>query len=189
MSTGLIFGSFDPPHLGHLLLAKSALSVVDEVKFIPAYQNPFKEHNASFETRCNMLERLIDSYPSLCENIGICYIEGIVNDRYQNTYTYKVLEEIHKILDNVYIIVTEETLKEIPKWKNSQWILDNSKFILVNRTSWDNYNANIEYDISSPFNLDIHSVHIRQMIKFGGNPCPFIPETPRILLEFRKSLI
>lgn len=37
---GVILGTFNPPHIGHLSLATTALQVVDGIVFIPAYQNP-----------------------------------------------------------------------------------------------------------------------------------------------------
>ena len=47
MKVGLLLGSFDPIHIGHVHMATEALNrgLVDQVFFVPTMQNPWKEHN------------------------------------------------------------------------------------------------------------------------------------------------
>ena len=66
MKVGILLGSFNPIHMGHLHMAASALNaeLVDEVVFVPSVQNPWKKkYSADFRNRCFMIIhcRLINS--------------------------------------------------------------------------------------------------------------------------------
>jgi nicotinate-nucleotide adenylyltransferase len=59
---GLLGGSFNPPHVGHVLMATWALCQegVDEVWFVPTYLHPFGKALADFDVRCEMLGEAIE---------------------------------------------------------------------------------------------------------------------------------
>lgn len=61
---GLLFGSFDPPHLGHLALAKAALEHkdIEEVWFIPSNNHPQKENKTEYSQRMRMVAQTIAPY-------------------------------------------------------------------------------------------------------------------------------
>ena len=62
MKIGVLLGSFDPIHMGHLYMATSALNdnLVDRVLFVPSVQNPWKEESTDFRHRCFMVQLAID---------------------------------------------------------------------------------------------------------------------------------
>ena len=63
MKVGLFFGSFDPPHAGHIDLVTSALNakVVDWIMVIPAWQNVWKSNSSKYELRLVMCQRAFQS--------------------------------------------------------------------------------------------------------------------------------
>ena len=93
MKIGLFLGSFDPIHIGHISIISSVLNAgfVDKVIVIPAWHNPFKEHNpASFMKRWLMCYQSLKDIP----NVQCSQIESTLHDRLQidRIPTHKVLD-------------------------------------------------------------------------------------------------
>ena len=92
MRLGLFGGSFDPVHLGHLLLAESAREQarLDELWFIPAAQQPLKQQRAltAGALRVQMLELAIGGHPAF-------RVSTIELDRGGVSYTVDTLAAIH----------------------------------------------------------------------------------------------
>ena len=111
MRVGLFFGSFDPPHIGHVNVVMGAInsSQVDRVLVIPAYQNLWKENSSKFSYRCAMSCMQFDSLPFVHVSdvekdlAGPAYPRGIP--------TYVVLEELRSRMpeDELVINTTPET--------------------------------------------------------------------------------
>lgn len=127
MRVGLFFGSFDPPHIGHVNVVMGAINSnqVDRVLVIPAYQNLWKENSSKFSYRYAMSCMQFDTLPFVHVSdvekdlAGPAYPRGIP--------TYVVLEELRSRMpeDELVIITTPETYKDIPEWhKGSVFPID-----------------------------------------------------------------
>lgn len=127
---GILGGTFDPCHKGHVNLAKDALeqAQLDEVILMPAKIQPFKQDKkvtSSFH-RVNML------------NIAIEKIEGLRVSHWELeqdhvSYTYRTLEEVKKLKgDNakVYFITGTDAFIGMKSWVNSESLLKNNNFIV-----------------------------------------------------------
>lgn len=84
MRVGLFFGSFDPPHIGHVNVVMGAInsSQVGRVLVIPAYQNLWKESSSKFSYRYAMSCMQFDTLPfvppqDLPENVHVVYVPQI----------------------------------------------------------------------------------------------------------------
>ena len=181
---GLFFGSFDPPHIGHLDLVNTAIGqgIVDVVTVIPAYQNPCKPKSAPFKTRVEMCKYLFFFGP-YGHYTAVDDIEGRLAKDGEPVYTFQVLEELEKTFDrsDCRIITTEETLKEVENWKNGSEILQNWKFEIFKyntRRREDNWH-NLDVD------LNIHSTNVRNRIVTGLNPLPLI--SPDVYEVIKKN--
>ena len=183
MRIGLFLGSFNPPHIGHVNIVREVLNckLVDYVWVIPAYQNPNKNVDTSenFSHRYNMCRSMFD-LPYTNVNL----VESVVKPK----YTYDLLTHLRKDYPTVDFrwIITDETLMEIINgtWYNSDKLLNENKFIVVEGTGKFNNEFPKEYNeiIKKQWNASIvletpitlSSTKIRKMIKDDSIPIPFI---------------
>jgi nicotinate-nucleotide adenylyltransferase len=129
---GLIGGTFDPPHYGHLLAAQEAavLLGLERVLFLPARQNPLKEGEpiTPAEDRCAMVERAIADNP-------LFELSRLDLDRPPPSYTADLLRTLKAQTpdDELYFLVGADILPELPRWHRTDEILRLSRLVVVNR--------------------------------------------------------
>ncbi|TVL79971.1 nicotinate (nicotinamide) nucleotide adenylyltransferase [Brachyspira hyodysenteriae] len=169
MRIAILGGTFDPPHLGHLILADTVITNCnyDKVIFIPAKIPPHKNISgeASNEDRLNMLklsiendERfLLDEYE--LNNDGVSYTINTLNYLYKN----------YDIEGKIGLIIGADLVKDFDKWREPERIAEISDITVVNREDDNNlYKENIDkYNIKvimAP-RIDISSSLIRNRIK------------------------
>lgn len=169
MKIAILGGTFDPPHLGHLILAETVLKELnyDKVLFIPSKIPPHKNISGevSNEDRLNMLKLSIeydkrfsfDDYELKSE--GISYSIKTLNYLYQN----------YNIDGKIALIIGADLIKNFHKWKEPEKISELANIVAVNREENDNLDKeNIEkYNIKiiiAP-RIDISSTLIRERIK------------------------
>lgn len=182
MKIGLLLGSFDPIHVGHVNMATLALNsgVVDRVVFVPTMQNVFKNNiPASFYYRCHMIYLAIQGMKD-CE---IASIDKFSTEPYYSYKTLTLLKEIYPE-EELYLILGSDVVKEIHRWERADWILENFKIIAINR-SGDNLIPSPEdkciYSIDS--NIEISSTLVRGLIKEGKEIIPLIPKAVKNYIE------
>lgn len=163
---GLFFGSFDPPHIGHVDLVTSALNtrVVDKVMVIPAWQNVWKSISSPYMLRMEMCNEAFKSVASV-SNIESC----IAEDFGGQVYTYNVVRYLKeqytafgldKIIEFV-MLTSSETWRDIPKWKDGDKLIEEIPMVV----------EGIDFSANQ---IPIHSTQIRNIIKQGKLPQPAI---------------
>lgn len=183
---GILGGTFDPIHIGHLILAQSAYEELglEKVLFIPSGMPPHKPKRsggASDEERLKMTALAIADNPAF----ELCDIE--MNSK-EPTYSYLTLKRLYgeNPGNKYYFIVGEDSLADFPGWKNPQEIVkyccivagvrpgsSTSKIEELIKKTKDAIGG--EYiHIKSPA-LEISSHEIRQRIRAGKNVGYFIP--------------
>ena len=163
--TGLLFGSFNPIHIGHLIIAEYMRehAKLDEVWFIVSPHNPLKEQSslAKDELRLQMVKLAIKGN----ENFVTSDIEFKLE---QPSYTINALELLSKKFPKkkFAVIMGSDSLESIYKWKDWSAIL--SKYMIlvfrrgpINDIEWSKYPGIIFFD--TPL-LKISSTLIRTMI-------------------------
>jgi len=181
---GLFFGSFNPIHIGHLILANYILehSDMQELWFVVSPQNPFKEKKSLLNdhNRLDMVQLAIKNYPKMrASNVEF----SLPTPSYTiDTLTY--LQE--KYPDYSFsIIMGEDNLGSIHKWKNYELLLQNYQVIVYPRIFGEDISAspkvaelknhqNIQ-KIDAPI-IELSATEIRNMIKLGKNVRPMLPQ-------------
>jgi nicotinate-nucleotide adenylyltransferase len=121
MRIGIFGGTFDPPHVGHLALARAAQEQLelDEVIFLPAARNPLKADraNADGKHRLEMVRRLLANEERMAVSDMELTRGGI-------SYTVDTLGELQMIQPADYwFILGADALKRFAEWKNPQRLL------------------------------------------------------------------
>ena len=179
MKIGLYFGSFNPIHIGHLVIANQLVenSDLDQVWFVVTPHNPFKKKSSLLDNyqRLEMVYRATKDY----EKLKPSDIEfNLPQPNYTiNTLTY--LGEKHPNYE-FSLIMGEDNLKSFHKWKNYELILENHHIYVYPRisegvieTQFDNHKK--IHKIDAPI-MEISSTYIRNAIKAGKNVKPMLPE-------------
>ena len=180
---GLFFGSFNPIHIGHLILANYILehSDMQELWFVVSPQNPFKEKKSLLNdhNRLDMVQLAIKNYQKMrASNVEF----SLPTPSYTiDTLTY--LQEKHPDY-SFSLIMGEDNLGSLHKWKNYDLLLQNYQVIvyprifgedissLPNVTQLKNHH-NI-HKIDAPI-IELSATEIRDMIKSGKNVRPMLP--------------
>ncbi len=136
MKTGILGGTFDPVHIGHLAVAERVHSDcgLDKVVFIPANISPFKvgQVNSSGEHRLNMLRLAIGENPHFtCSDIEL--------RRGGTSYTVDTMEDL-KVLypdDEFFFIMGMDSFLELNGWKGVDRLAELCQLIVVTRPGYD----------------------------------------------------
>lgn len=173
MNIGLLLGSFDPPHIGHVYAAHYGLNHgMDVVWVVPAWKNPWKTNQSPYEHRVTMCkEMFLDFQHSMFIGDHIPEPKIVVSEfdaGVKSNYTYEGLEKLLEMdkKNNFYIIGGTDIARQIPKWKHGDWIIKNFGVIEVPRMGVTNEKTEIGIECSS--------TAIRKMIQDGISPLPFI---------------
>jgi len=138
MKTGFMGGSFDPPHMGHLIVAadvKKQLQL-DELVFIPTAVSPFKNGQTTVSgwDRIAMLRLALGDAPGF----SVCSFEV---EKGGTSYT---ADTVHWILNvspykkhECCFLVGADSLINFDAWRNPEWILDHIKVVAVSRPGFD----------------------------------------------------
>jgi len=175
-------GSFDPVHVGHLLVARDVLEElgVKEVVFIPAYQAPLKEpHKASPTDRVNMLKLAIESV----EGFSISTLEI---ERKGVSYTVDTAERLYQELkEKPTFLIGADSALSLHLWKEPNKLVKLARFVIIDRGSKGKEVASylkehfpeLEYVILSVRRIDVSSTEIRRRLKEGKSIKWLVPES------------
>ncbi|MFY9233388.1 MAG: nicotinate-nucleotide adenylyltransferase [Fimbriimonadaceae bacterium] len=120
MRIGVLGGTFDPPHLGHLRLAQAAIAhlELDEVLLMPAQRNPMKEQaQATARQRLEMTRLLASGHPGLA-------VSDMEITRGGPSYAVETMAELQMTRQAEYwFLVGADALKGLPDWKQPKKLL------------------------------------------------------------------
>ncbi len=175
--TGLYFGTFNPIHVGHLIIANHLVefSDLDEIWFVVTPHNPLKKKKTLLEDhhRLAMVRIAVENYPKLKAS-------NVEFDLPQPNYTVNTLAYLEEKYPekNFCLIMGEDNLKGFQKWKNYDVILDRYSIYVYPRISegtvesqFDNHKKIKKVD--API-IELSSTFIRKEIKSGKNIRPML---------------
>lgn len=129
-------GSFDPVHLGHLQMGKSAFEKIShhvgdstkvDLSFLPTAGNPFKRQPTAALHRLAMLKKSIGNQGFLIDNYEI--------QQEPPTYTIDTVLHLKRLhpKDQLIFVIGQDSLIDLPRWKDSNQLLNLVKFWVFGR--------------------------------------------------------
>jgi nicotinate-nucleotide adenylyltransferase len=165
MKIGLYFGSFNPVHIGHLIIANfcATQTDLDKVWFVVSPQNPHKNPNSLL----NENQRLHMLNSAIADDVNL-KASNVEFNLPKPSYTIDTLTYLQeKYPQHTFaIIMGSDSFCNLDKWKNYQQLIKNHTLYIYKRPGFDIKNtigANI-IELQAPL-LDISSTHIRKLIK------------------------
>lgn len=177
MKIGLFFGSFNPIHTGHLIIANHILNESDlqKVWFVVSPQNPFK-HSA---TLLNEYDRffLVQKATEDNEKFKAVDIEFSLPKPSYTIHTLAYLKERYPSY-SFTLIMGSDGFQNLDKWKNSETIIANYPIIVYERPNFEikpkNQNGSVQI-MQAPL-LEISATHIRELVLRGKSIKYLVPE-------------
>lgn len=183
---GLYFGSFNPIHIGHLLVATRMREAANlaEIWFIVSPQNPFKINTelADENHRLQMVKIAI-------EKVDYFKVSDIELHLPKPSYTHVTLKELSKNFpEHIFsLIIGEDNVAKFKDWKEANWILENYKVLVYKRQTTTIYNQiDSRLSIMDCGRIDISSTEIRKRIKQNLSIQYFVTENVKQFITFHK---
>jgi nicotinate-nucleotide adenylyltransferase len=191
---GVFGGTFDPPHVGHLLLAADARDALrlDRLIFIPAGAQPFKIETppvASGHDRLEMVRLAVADDPNYVVDDAEIARKGL-------SYTVDTLEHLsgrHKGAE-LFLLVGRDTLEGFSKWRDPERIRELATLAVmqragaaIERSGAERVGAEGVGDVVSVSTrrVDVSSTEIRERLRAGKSIKGFVPESVERFIEAR----
>ncbi len=186
MNIGLYFGTFNPIHVGHMIIANhiAEFTDLDEVWFVVTPHNPFKKKNTLLADnhRFQMVQIATEDYPKLKPS-------NIEFGLPQPNYTVNTLTHLYEKYPQHHfsLIMGEDNLQSFHKWKNYETILQNHQLYVYPRVYKNNVKSKFHDHqkvqfVNAPI-VEISSTLIRKCIKDEKNITPLLPKSVWIYLD------
>lgn len=184
MRTGVLGGTFDPPHLGHLVLADQCADQLslDEVLFLPAYRPPHKLEApvSGFDVRYEMLRATLT---------GLTRSRPLTLERDQGgiSYTVRTLETLRatRPQDELWLLIGADSLDDMVHWRDPERIAQLARIAVYRRrgateTMDASFAAPVTW-VDGPM-IDISSRGIRELVRAGRSIRHLVAEPVREII-------
>jgi nicotinate-nucleotide adenylyltransferase len=176
VEVALLGGSFNPPHVGHLLAAHyvRATQPFDEVWLVPSYRHPFGKLLLPFEHRIRMCQLMAE------DTAGWMKVSDVERDVPGEGRTVDTLEHL-KLLHPKYaftLVIGSDILPDLPKWKDFDRIQKLAKVLVLHRS------GNPAPQTFGPPLAKVSSTEIRERMSRGEEPVDLVP---RAVLAYARE--
>lgn len=183
---GIMGGTFDPIHFGHLVIANEVLDKynMEKIIFIPVGNPPHKKG-----PRASSLDRFLMTNIATLSNDKFI-VSDIEIKSSEKSYTINTVRELLKVYENAefYFITGTDAIIDLPNWHETEELLKLCKFIAVGRQGYSTFEIEEKInEIRSQYDgqiellqvpmLQISSTDIRKRIRFGRSAKYLLPET------------
>ena len=187
MKVGILGGTFNPIHTGHLILAENAYDMIglDQVLFVPSGVSYLKDQDeiVSASDRIRMVELAIENNPHFT-------LSTIETDRDGNSYTYETIQalNVENPNDELYFLGGADILLSIHTWRKPEMIFEYATLVIAPRNDTDpvllqERKAALENEYGAKIillnttDLEISSTDLRERIARGHSVRYYIPDT------------
>lgn len=189
MRVGIFGGTFDPIHIGHLIMADQARegAELDEVWFVPAQVPPHKLQGpvALPEQRIAMVEKAIDDHPHF-------RVSGLEMERKGPSYTVDTVTTLTTTYpkDQFFLIMGGDMVMNLPQWHRVEEIMEQVGVVGLGRPDtqldWRALPQMIRDRlilIDQGVKIDLSSTYIREQMAQGGSIRYLVPECVRLFIK------
>jgi nicotinate-nucleotide adenylyltransferase len=191
MRIGVIGGTFDPPHLGHLALAQTAREQLelDEVLFMPANRNPLKTRKVQTPSkqRLEMVQRMIADKEGLA-------VSDLEITRGGPSFTVDTITELKMANPADYwFLLGADAMKGLPDWKQPERLLKLCRLGVAVRppTTESDVIMRLPADIRERVDIikmkpiDVSATEVRDRVSKGQSVAHWVP--PEVLQYIREN--
>ena len=187
MRLGIFGGSFDPPHVGHLLVAVDAVEKLELnlLVFVPAAVQPLKVGRASASPadRLEMVRLLVDGDDSLA-------VDPIEIDRAGLSYTVDTLEAFARQFPEAdrYFLVGADALRSFGAWRQPERILALAQLVVLRRPGSELASEHMPTGAMTLVTrlMDVSSTEVRERARVGKSIRGFVPESVAEFIEAKR---
>lgn len=179
MKVGILGGTFNPIHIGHLILAEEAhfKLKLDKLVFVPSFMPPHKSSSEviSAKDRLEMVRLAVADNPAF-------EVSTFEIDSKKRSYSIDTLKEFRGIYGEdaqLCFITGSDSLKDLFSWKNINDIFKISKFIVANRPGYPIKDVPKEVDTVVITPIEVSSEDIRKRLTEGRSIRYLVPEKVR----------
>lgn len=182
---GILGGTFNPIHAGHLVLAEQTRQRLrlEKVIFVPTYFPPHKEVKAlaPAQERCHMVTKALKTNPFF-EVSSLELARGGVS------YSIETVKKFRSIYPraSLYFIIGSDSLEELSTWKNIEKLNKICKFVVVRRPGYAPRRLFPNMQVIDIDTKDISSTDIRRRIRTGKSIRSLVPEEVRKYILKKK---
>lgn len=181
---GILGGAFDPIHLGHLTIARTALEqfALDKVLFVPTFVPPgsHKVIQTSFDHRCSMIDLAI-------ADLENCELSRIEAEMEPPTYTANMLERLRqKHKDAVFtLLLGADSLAQIDSWYQPEKIFKLARVAVAGRAGYTHQSQYPFVRLDMP-EINISATELRNSIRSGLSVRFLVPDDVIAYIESHR---
>ncbi|MDP2306395.1 MAG: nicotinate (nicotinamide) nucleotide adenylyltransferase [Pseudomonadota bacterium] len=174
MRVAIYGGSFNPPHVGHAMVASWIrwTGRADAVWLLPAYHHAFEKVLAPWEARVRMAQALADTLGPWCR---VERIEEVLPVPSYTVNTLGVLAARHP-QHELQLVVGADVLSQLPQWREVERLLASFPLIVVGRQGWPAVEG-------APCFPDVSSTEIRERVAIGAGFAHLVPTAVRAIVD------
>ena len=188
MRIGVFGGTFDPPHVGHLLVASDAREALklDRLIFVPTGVQPFKADTPAVATGQDRLEML---RLAVADDANYVVDDAEIN-RKGLSYTVDTLEHLAERYKGakLFLLLGQDALAGFPKWRNPERIREMATLAAMGRSDAPELPSGVAMKDVVPVStrrVDVSSTEIRERRREGKSIKGFVPESVERFIEAR----
>ena len=185
MRIGILGGSFDPPHIGHLLVAQDALHelALDRLLIVPAAQQPLKGSDQTpAEHRLAMVQAGFGGIPRV-------EVDPIEIDRGGLSFTVDTVDALRRRVPSatLLLLVGDDVVATLPRWREVTRLLSMVELVVLQRADHGRETAELAVMLErvgagmarrlAARRVDVSSTEIRARVRDGRSIRGFVPDT------------
>jgi nicotinate-nucleotide adenylyltransferase len=174
---GILGGSFDPPHIGHLMMARTAADKLglDEVYLMPALRPPHKDPEglSAWEDRLEMTRLAARDLDNVEVSLQEIHTPGA-------SYTVELLRRFRSRYNGyLYFILGADSLRDMPRWREPEAIVDLATIVVFPRSGIApvlEMGGHVSIVVIEAPVIDVSSSGLREKCRAGGSIEGLVPQ-------------